>query len=407
MLSKKYTPMFRISVTLNESVDEKILEQALRNVICRFPTFRYKLKFGVFWCYFKLNEGIPNIQKDYNNPMIRIDFKENNNFMFKVRYFEKRIAVEYFHALTDGYGGMKFILTLTAEYLRLKEKVHIQYNDIILNPLSKAKMEEYSDSFRKYYRENGALEKEKPAYHYKGTIEPIHILNVITGTIPIDKLKTKCKEYDCSITQFIVSTMLLSLQEMQEKEIKKQSKRKMVKVSIPVNLRNIYPTNTMRNFSSYINVYIDTKLGHYSFEEIITLVKSEMNLMLNEKRINAKISGNVKLEKNYFIRLIPMFVKKHIIALVERLMGDRYCSTTFSNLGIIEVPSELEKYIKEVGFMIGRSKGKPCASACVGYNNNLYITFSRRVKESEFERLFFTKLVQMDIPVEIESNMRR
>ena len=38
----------------------------------------------------------------------------------------------------------------------------------------------------KYY--DGRLEKEVPAYHQKGKIEPMHIINIITGTIDLDKL---------------------------------------------------------------------------------------------------------------------------------------------------------------------------------------------------------------------------
>jgi hypothetical protein len=106
-------------------VDKEILEKALNNVIKRFPAFRYKLKQGLFWCYFKYNEGIPEIQDDYKNPLLRINFKKNKGFMFRIRYFDKRISIEYFHALTDGTGGITFLLTLAGEYLRIKHKLKI------------------------------------------------------------------------------------------------------------------------------------------------------------------------------------------------------------------------------------------------------------------------------------------
>ena len=91
----------------------------------------------------------------------------------------------------------------------------------------------------------------------------------------------------------------------------------------------------------------------------------------------------------------------------ERLFGDRYNSTTLSNLGIIDIPEEMSFYIKELGFIIGKARGKPGSCGCVSYKNNLYISFSRKIKEAEFERLFFTKLVEIGIPVTIESNTGR
>lgn len=404
-LSRKYAAMFRMTVTLKEKIDKEILDTALNNVIKRFPSFSYKLKQGLFWCYFKHIEGTPVIEEDVNNPMLRIDFKKNKGFMFRIRYFDKRIAIEYFHALTDGTGAITFLLTLTGEYLRLKHNIDIKYTDKILNPNDKVNIEEYSDSFKKYAGDMGLLDKEEAAYHVKGTLLDKNIINIITGTIPIKSIKKECEKYNCSVTQFLVSIMILSLQEIQENDNVNRKKKKPIKISIPVNLRNIYKSRTMRNFSSYVNVGIDTKYGHYTLEEIIKEVKGNMNILLNEKRINAKITANVKLANNYFVRLIPMFIKKHILSTSERLMGDRYHSTTFSNLGLIDIPEEMSSYIKELGFIIGKARGKPGSCACISYKNNLYISFSRKIKETEFERLFFTKLVEMGILVTIESNM--
>ena len=129
-----------------------------------------------------------------------------------------------------------------------------------------------------------------------------------------------------------------------------------------------------------------------------------MNLKKKKKRLNAKITENVKLSKNIFVRLIPMILKKHILSIGEKLYGDRYVTSTMSNLGLVNIPDELTEYIKDLGFIIGRSRNKPGSGSCIGYNGNLYITFSRKIKETEFEKLFFRKLVEMDIPVEIESN---
>ena len=221
-LTRKYASMFRMTITLNEKIDNKILTEALETTIKRFPVFRYTLKNGFFWCYFKHIKGIPTIQEDFKNPMLRINFKENNGFMFRIRYFDKRIAIEVFHALTDGTGAITFLLTLTAEYLKRKNNIMIKYNNQILNPNEKTIEDESKDSFKKFARGIGGLEKEKAAYHQKGTVEDKHILNIITGIIPIDKLKKLCEKYNCTVTQFIVSLMIFSFQEIQQKEKRKK-----------------------------------------------------------------------------------------------------------------------------------------------------------------------------------------
>jgi hypothetical protein len=85
-------------------------------------------------------------------------------------------------------------------------------------------------------------------------------------------------------------------------------------------------------------------------------------------------------------------------------MGDGYITTNCSNLGNVEIPDNMKKYVTDMNFILGKSRGKSTSIGVIGYNNKLFITFSRTIKESEFERLFFTTLSSMGIDILIESN---
>lgn len=403
-LTKDYAVMFRETVKFSDDIDKEILDKALENVMPRFPSFSYKLSEGFFWFYLKKIEGLPTIEPDYKNPMYRIDFKQNNNFLFRIRYYEKRLAIEYFHALTDGYGGLAFLLTLSGEYIRLRYGEEIKYSKLVLNPKDESTSEEYEDMFKKFARRVGSSYKENKAYHYMGTNTEKHILQIITGKIDIGELKEKCKEYSCTITEFIVGIMIYVLQNIQMKKVPIQKLRKEIKVSIPINLRNTYKVNSLRNFSSYENVGINPKYGIYELPEIICEVKNQMNLALQEKRLNSKISSNINLEDNPFIKRVPLFLKKPIISSIQNNLGDNYITATFSNLGYIKLDPDMEKYIDELGFILGRAKNSSTRTSCVGYKDKLYISFSRKIVETDFEKMFFCTLVEMGIGVTVESN---
>jgi len=393
-LSRKLAAMFRLTVTLIDKVDMDILSKALDNIMPRFPSFNYTLKEGLFWFYFDQINDKPLIDGDY--------FKENKNYMFRVRVHGSRIAVEYFHALTDGTGGLTFLLTLTGEYLSIKYGIKIAYNDLVLNPYEEASKEEIEDSFLRYARGKGGLEHEKKAYHITGIMENYNVLNIITGKVSISELKKITKKYKATITEFLVSLMIVCIEEISKKEIKQN--KKPIKVSVPINLRNIYKTKTLRNFSSYVNVGVDATKDNHTFKEVLKTIKMELKEKTREKNINAKISGNVNMANNIFVRIMPMFIKKRIMALFESVMGDGYITTALSNIGLVSVPMEMQKYITDMNFILGKSRGKSTSVSAIGYDDKLYITFSRKIKESEFERLFFTKLVKMGLDVEIESN---
>lgn len=400
-LSRKFASMFRLTVTLTEEVDNDILNDALNNVLKRFPTFNFELRQGFFWCYLNKINKPPIIDKDYNNPMLRINFDKNNKYMFRIRTYKNRIALEIFHALADGTASLSFLLTLTCEYLRIKYNIKPQYDDMILDPNEETSMSLIEDAFLKVTSSNGALVHENKAYHIKGTKEDDKIIRIITGIVKINDIKKLSKKYNATITEYLTALLMLCIQELRNKENDKSNKE--IKISIPVNLRKIYNVKTQRNFSSYVNVAIDSK-KEYSLEEIIKIIKKQLEYLLDEKVINAKISANVKLMKNGLIRRVPMFIKRHIMSLVEAKMGDGYITTTLSNLGLVNTPKCMEKYITDMNFILGKSRGKFGSITSIGYKDNLYITFSSGIKESELERLFFTKLSSMNIHVYIESN---
>lgn len=403
--SRYLAAMFRLSVDLDHPVDKEVLSEALQKTLLRIPSFGYGLRQGLFWWYLSRIDSTAKVNTDANNPMLRINERENRRYLFRVRCYNNRIALEVFHAIADGTGGLTFLLTLTGEYIRLKYGKPVEYTDIVLNPKTPPVPEEYEDSFERYSRKYGSLERENKAYHVPGTTEEKHILNIITGIIPIAPLYQATKKYDCTITAFLVAVMIDAVQQVQEHE--KLSKKHPIKISVPVNLRQFYPTKTLRNFSSYVNVGIETGSGHYALEEIIQQVKGQMEIMVTEKRMNSKITANVKMEKNLLFRMIPAFIKKPILSIGERIMGDRYCTNSLSNLGYISLPDGLSRHIQRMDFLLGRPRGKPSSAACISYGENLYMTFSRKIKEADTERYFFQKLVQLGIPVEVESNNRR
>ena len=222
-----------------------------------------------------------------------------------------------YHALADGTGGLTFLMTLTAEYLRLKCNDPIEYSDIVLNPSDAPDPEEYEDSYIRFSRKAGAMEQSTRAYHVPGAEEDPHILNLITGKIPLDELKSTAKAYNCHITSFLCAVMIDAIQQIQEENAQKKHP---IIISVPVNLRQFYPTKTLRNFSSYLFVGIDPKLGHYSFDEIVSQVSGQMSLLATEKRMNAKMTANVQMTNNIFFRAIPTFIKKPILSVGELLM---------------------------------------------------------------------------------------
>ena len=343
------------------------------------------------------------MQQDVQNPCVTMDFRRSGGFMLRARYYNCRIAVEFFHVLTDGTGGMMFLKTLVAEYLTLYYGASIPRDSEILDCDEEPKEEELVDGFLQYAREVSRSRKEEAAWRIPGT-RTWHFMHVVTGIIPAEDVLKLAKSYEASVTEFLTAVMIDAILRVQKQLVPNRKRRKPVKICVPVNLRRYYGSVTTRNFASYANPGVDPRFGDYTLPEIIKIVKGYMAVELDEKLLNAKFSTNVHTERNMVLRLAPLFIKRQAMKLAFRFKGDRYTSSSLSNLGVVRLPEEMAQYVDRMDFMLGPLYRNRVTAASLSYKGMLYINFTRTIEEAEVERHFFKSLVQMGVPVRIESN---
>lgn len=401
-----WAAMFRVSVTLTEPVDPALLIQAQENALKRFPSFACGLRKGLFWYYLEQLDGAPPLCEDIWNPMQKIQAKANRHFLYRLLLYKNRIAVEFFHTVTDGTGGITFLLSLTAEYLRLRYGLTVPSSDYILSCAEEPRQEEIEDAFLRYARKATLSRKDTPAYRLSGTPTLLKKLLIISGKVPTARLKEEAEAHGVTVGVFLASVLLWAVYQTQIKDPRRSMRSKDVKISIPVNLRRYFPSRTLRNFSSYVTPGISGRFGEYTLDEIMELVQHYMGLHVTGKELNARFSGNVVTENNTLLRASPLVLKNIALRLGYLIEGPRYYTTTISNLGMISLPQEMAHYVQGVDFMLGRSLDERTGCACVSYSGQTTISFTRAMLETDVERYFFTKLIAMGIPVELDSNGR-
>lgn len=400
--SRNWTAIYRVSVKLKEPVDKNALQQALEATVSRMGLFSCRLKAGLFWYYFDNNALTPKVMEDAVNPCIRLYTKERDGYLWRVRAHDKRISLEVFHSVSDGFGGITFLKTLTAQYLQLKG-IDVPPTHGVLNVNEAPAEEESEDSFIKHYNKKAVKSwKETRAYQIKGTKEPTHTLNIIRGSMSVKEIKAAAKKYGVSITEFLVSVYMYALYSIQKKE--NPSNPLPIKVSVPVNLRGFFKTNTLRNFSSYVNPEINANWGAYTFEEVLGVVHHFLRSELTQKMLTAKMSKNVKAEKSIFVRMMPLFIKNFVISLIYHMAGESRVTSTLSNIGVVDMPKEMALHVDRFDVMLGASRYNSVNCAACAFGDMLTICFSSTIKETHVERKFFTFLVKMGIHVKIESN---
>ena len=276
--TRKWTAMFRLSTTLNEDIDVEILKIALKKTLERLPCFSTTLKKGFFWHYYKKIDGIPPINEDVICPMETLNIKENNGFLFRVRYHKNTVAFEYFHALTDGTGGFKFMLTTICEYLKIKYNEDIEVNKYVLDVNESFSSNEYRDDFHKYSRKSKNKYNGEDCYVFKGHKVDDHNIIITSFEFDTNMFKDVAKSYNATIGELLTSIMAYSLY-LNQLNVKDN---KPIKVAVPVNLRYIYPSNTFCNFTTFVTPSIRKNTNKFEFDDVINIVKNYSMFIISD-----------------------------------------------------------------------------------------------------------------------------
>ncbi len=403
---RNWNNFFRISATLTEPVDVAVLRSALDVTARRFPSIAVRLRRGMFWYYLEQIPHSPAIQEEKSCPLAHAPFHEVRQCAFRVLVYHNRFAVEFFHALTDGTGGLTFCKTLLAEYLSQKYGLTIPAGDGVLGRLEEPDAEELEDSFLRYAGNIKASRKEATAWHLTGTPEKDGFKDLVTLMIPAPALKECAKAHGVTVTELLCAAMMQAICQLQAEKVPQRSRRKPVKVLLPVNLRNLFPSKTLRNFASYITPEVDPRMGDYTFDEICAAVHHRMGLENNPQTMRAKFAANVASEQSPLLRVMPLFIKNLAMKAVFDTVGECKSCLCLSNLGVVRLPEVMAPYVARMDFIIGVQAKAPHNCGVLTWNDTVYINCIRSIREPELELHFYRVLHQLGLPVKVESNQR-
>lgn len=405
-MRKNWSNVFRQSITLTETVDKEILQSALDITIQRFPSIAARLRKGAFWFYLQQVERAPKIREEYSYPLTFMSKKELRKCAFRVIVYRNRIAVEFFHSLTDGTGAMVFLKNLTAEYLEQKYGIAVSCAEGVINRKEPPQKEELEDCFQKYAGPVAASRKDTDAWHMSGESLTDGFLNLTCFQLPVEQTLQVAHEHHTTITVFMGAVMMQALLNMQNEKNPVRKRQKRIKLLIPINLRNLFPCKSLRNFALYTIPELDPRLGEYTFDEICQVVYHKIGTEATAKCMGSMIATNVNDEKNPLLRLVPLPLKNMVMKAVFNRVGEKKSCLSMSNMGRVAVPKEMEPYINRFDFILGAQADAPYNCGMVTYQDRMYINFTRNTKDGELERHFHKVLQSMGLTALVESNQR-
>ncbi len=406
-MSERTSASFRIQAVLDGPVDVELLARATANVEPRFPYFHVEMRRGMFWYYFERNRKPLLPMADSKYPMQKTGAGLRGEHLYRVRAFNDRIALEISHIITDGSGGLILFKTILGEYFRLSG-LDFPYGNGLLDPRSQAEPGEWEDSFARYsVPGTPAPAMGTPAWHIPGDLLPIGQLRITTGRMSVRQAIEAARSHGATVTEYMAAHYLAVLQKLQDREHtgRNRFRRIPIKLEIPANMRFIFPSSTLRNFSLFLTPQLDTRLAQYSFKEILGTLKSQVALGLHKGELLRIITRNVEASRSLLVRALPLPVKNVLMRSLSHIYGDRLFSGVLSNLVKADLPEPLASRVRWLDVLINCTPTVKTSGSIISHGDVLSISFGSLCARNDVERLFFTGLVRDGLHVKIESNI--
>jgi NRPS condensation-like uncharacterized protein len=401
VITKNVTNVFRITAILKEPVKIKPLLKAVLRAEKRFPYLCVQLKEGFFWYYLEhLPEHIP-VEPDEHR-LCRKFLK--GSLLIRIPVNNNSISIECSHILTDGTGALELLKTILGFYAdECGHAVPPEYQPG--HPVAILE-EEYEDAYNRYFKaEIPPMVKRSKAFHLPFPLKKSSPrFERLNAYISLEQIKKVSNAKGVSITVYLVGVYLFILQDIYEglNGAGKFKRNKRLRIQVPVNLRNMFSSRTMRNFTLFVMPEIDLRLGHYTFDEILKSVYHQTMLETDEKLINKNISRNVGSERKLYVRGIPLFLKSMILRLKYYSLGTSQYSGVITNLGKIELSSETASLI-DYFIMTPPPPNKMLKINCgvAGFGEKLILSFGNVTQSQDFEKRFLQFLKDNNISAEV------
>ncbi|MEI6100972.1 MAG: hypothetical protein WCP73_03945 [Eubacteriales bacterium] len=387
------TQVFRISCELHDKIDPDILQNALDETITIFRFYQSVLKRGLFWYYLEESKLTPVVHIENTQPCGNIYSPHHKKLLFDVSYFNNRVNLEIYHVLSDGTGALNFLKTLITKYL---SKRH-QLPEPPL-PFDVSALQMSDDSFKKYYTGTRDVKRKLPkiACQLRGPKYPEDRLKVITGTVGIGPLIDAAHKYNTKLTVFLCACLIEAISE----SVSAEQKANPIVLAVPVDLRQHFPSASVRNFFSILLVGYDYANQSGTFEDIIQKISGDLATGTSQESLAKWIDSNSAIEHLVVTRLTPLIIKDRFLKIAYNYTMRRD-TAGFSNLGIISMPPELSPHIRSFDFFSGTDKLQVCICS---FQDRLSISFSSPFISTEIPKRFFRTLTDLNAVVEINTN---
>jgi hypothetical protein len=453
--------VFRMSAEMLHDVDPDLLQQALDATYERYPLYHAVLRSGIFWHYLQDSDLRPLVSAEERPTCAPLYQEGRRSLLFRVVHHRRRIILEIFHALSDGTGALWFLTDLVTAYLRLREGRQAlpggaagpgeaasgrgggpaqTASGAPSDDAAPATHELTTDSFAHYFRRRrrrpagpalvpgigapslpAASSAESPAppdrstghapgrrrrspgrrrrspgrkvHRVRGTRTPDSRTRVVELTMPAPAVLALARAEGASPTVYLTALFFESLRVSSGG----LGRARTLAASIPMNLRQFFPSTSARNFFATARVEHVYGEGPDDLGSVCRDLEEQFRPQATPDSLERKLRRFIRFERSPLLRVVPRVLKDAILRLLN-WGNNRGLTVAVSNLGRVVLPGAAEASVGKMLFHVSAVRPQFCAISHAGL---LTISFTSPFVETGHVREFARMLTAHGVEVTV------
>lgn len=456
------TKVFRMIVEMDHEVDPLLLQAALDTTFDRYPLYHASLRRGVFWYYLQDTDLRPRVQEDTLSPCSAIYRPDRLQLLFRVIHHRRRIILEVFHVLSDGGGALRFLTDLTEEYANLRDPAAASDADPrwLAEGMAPDTLQDVpriprvedpadtsralvTDSFTRYFHRRrkdareGEVDAEGPGagatadgtegrraapstgrraavgrdlggprrrpgrrptavLRPTGTRTPDHRTHVVEVSMPVDGILGLARAERISLTTYLTALFFAAVREASGAP----DRARTLAASVPVDLRQVFPSTSPRNFFATARVSHTYGEGDDDLGTVGRALEVQLREQVSTEALEARLRFLLRLERRPWARIVPRQLKDLMLSGANHL-SNRGLTVAISNMGRITLPEPASSHAGRTYLQVSAARPQFGSMTHAGL---LTVSFTSPFVEADHVRVFVRHLTARGIPVTVAAS---
>lgn len=295
-----------------------------------------------------------------------------------------------FHALTDGFGAVASFTTLIAEYLRLRHGVEIPVAETLREIDEKPLDFELEDSYLTHQAGDPLHLPSRYSWQLPHPADSGWDVKTCARTYATRDIIEASHRWGVSATGLFSGLMASAIMDMQRERSCK--KHRPVRIMVPVDLRRMFESKTLRNFILYALPTMEPGDHQLPLKDLLRSFHEQLKAQVEPGRMASIMAYNVRTQALPVFRAIPRALKMWFMRTAYKYFGESNSSITLTNLGGVRLPPQMQPFVTGLEVILTPRAGSPYNCAIISCGDKLTINLSRFGQDPELEERFFRKL---------------